>query len=74
MLSTQSYIFGPHLNYPFLITGKRYYINGSPTAQDSNGYTLIFTHGTSFHKEQWEPTLGDLNALLQSRYGTPRML
>lgn len=65
-LSSQFYIFDPRLNYPLLITAKRYWIPSSTgtgrseSEADGDELTLICTHGTGFHKEQWEPTLRHL--------------
>jgi len=66
-LSSQSYTFDPRPNYPLLITAKRYWNPSSPSFSDPNALTLIFTHGTGFHKEQWEPAIDDLYNLLDRR-------
>lgn len=52
-LAFEEYIFDPRPQFPFLITMKRY-----PNLDDEqNGFTLIFAHGTGFHKETWEPVI-----------------
>ncbi len=58
MLSSESYVFDPRPDFPLVSTAKRYWKAGS--SHDPNGVTLIFTHGTGFHKEQWEPTIEEL--------------
>lgn len=66
-LVSKSYVYDPRPNYPLLITAKRYWI---PDASYNNdALTLIFAHGTGFHKELWEPTIDDLQELLLSRGG-----
>ncbi|KAG6807346.1 hypothetical protein H0H93_001666, partial [Arthromyces matolae] len=35
--------------------------------------TLIFTHGTGFHKEQWEPTIDDFYDLLEKDDKSPKI-
>ena len=51
-------MFDPRPNYPLLITANRY-----PFSENPGGLTLVFAHGTGFHKEQWEPTIEDLKKL-----------
>jgi hypothetical protein len=63
-IASQSYVFDPRPNHPLLVTAKRYWLTNSRYLNDPDALTLIFTHGTGFHKEQWEPTIDDLNALL----------
>ncbi|KAK0205878.1 Alpha/beta hydrolase fold-1 [Desarmillaria ectypa] len=46
----------PHDGYPLFLTAKRYWTS-SPASQCSDASTLLCLHGTSFHKESWEPTL-----------------
>lgn len=66
-LVSKFYVYDPRPNYPLLITAKRYWI---PDASYNNdALTLIFAHGTGFHKELWEPTIDDLQELLLSRGG-----
>lgn len=65
-LSQQSYTFDPRDNgYPLLTTVKRYWNPASPYLSDPDAFTLILTHGTGFHKEQWEPTIEDLYRLVE---------
>ncbi|KAG6817019.1 hypothetical protein H0H87_000641 [Tephrocybe sp. NHM501043] len=63
-ISSQSYTFDPRPNYPLLITAKRYWKSTLTDANDPKALTLILTHGTGFHKEQWEPTIDELHLLL----------
>ncbi|KAG6810634.1 hypothetical protein H0H92_011039 [Tricholoma furcatifolium] len=72
-LSSQSYIFDPRPNYPLLITAKRYWKSNSPDLHNPSALTLIFAHGTGFHKEQWEPTIDELYALLDGPHGSPKI-
>ncbi|KAJ3492874.1 hypothetical protein NLJ89_g11149 [Agrocybe chaxingu] len=60
---TQTYTFDPRPAYPLLTVAKRYW-RPSTSDPDPDALTLIFAHGTGFHKEQWEPTIDDLQALL----------
>ncbi|KAF8825215.1 hypothetical protein HHX47_DHR7000466 [Lentinula edodes] len=62
LLLSESYIFDPRPHYPLLSTLKRFW---NPSWTDSDGLTLLFTHGTGFHKEQWEPTIDYLLELIQ---------
>ncbi|KAG6867691.1 hypothetical protein C0993_012326 [Termitomyces sp. T159_Od127] len=72
-LSSQSYTFDPRPNYPLLITAKRYWKPDSSHLNDPSALTLIFTHGTGFHKEQWEPTIDEFYALLEGENGSPKV-
>lgn len=70
-LLSQSYVFDPRPNYPHLITAKRYW-KSIPTSQvlkDPDAFTLIFAHGTGFHKEHFEATLEDLYKCVQNHPG-----
>ncbi|KAH9831745.1 Alpha/beta hydrolase fold-1 [Rhodofomes roseus] len=58
-LSSQEYVCDPRPDYPLLIAAKRYTVPGY-TSEDSDALTLVLTHGTGYHKEQWEPTLEHL--------------
>ncbi|KIP03129.1 hypothetical protein PHLGIDRAFT_111245 [Phlebiopsis gigantea 11061_1 CR5-6] len=62
-LKHESYVFDPRPKYPLLITANRYW-DPEHTSTDSDALTLIFAHGTGYHKEHWEPTLDHLYALL----------
>lgn len=55
-LAFESYIFDPRPRLPFHLSAKRY----QPSSSSEDGLTLVFTHGTGFHKEQWEPTIEHL--------------
>jgi hypothetical protein len=63
--STKSYTFDPRPSYPLLSVVKRYWKPDSPFLHDPQALTLVFAHGTSFHKEQWEPTIDDLEAIVE---------
>lgn len=63
-LSSQSYTFDPRPSYPLLSVAKRYWKPSSPYLHNPEALTLVFAHGTSFHKEQWEPAIDDLQAIL----------
>ncbi|KAJ7026790.1 Alpha/beta hydrolase fold-1 [Mycena alexandri] len=67
-LTSQSYVFDPRPNFPLLLTAKRYWDPTSPHVNDPDALTLIFAHGTSFHKEIYEPTLEDLYTLLDNTH------
>ncbi|KAF8591099.1 hypothetical protein K439DRAFT_1611434 [Ramaria rubella] len=51
-----------------LVSVKRYSSNSSPPS--CHGLTLLLTHGVTFHKELWEPTISRLFEL-QSQYNSP---
>ncbi|KAJ6492308.1 Alpha/beta hydrolase fold-1 [Mycena sanguinolenta] len=63
-MHAQSYTFDPRPHYPLLLSANRYWDPSSPHLDDPTATTLIFTHGTGFHKEQLEPTIQDLYNLL----------
>lgn len=65
-LCSESYVFDPRPNYPLVSTAKRYWRASSAVLNDPEALTLIFAHGTGFHKEQLEPTIEDLYKLLES--------
>jgi len=67
-LSTENHVFDWRPNYPFLVTAKRYW---DPSSSREDGNTLIFAHGTGFHKEQWEPTIMHLFTLFKTRNAFP---
>ncbi|KAJ2914575.1 hypothetical protein MD484_g5853, partial [Candolleomyces efflorescens] len=58
MTVMETFVFDPRPSYPLLITANRY-----PFSENPGGLTLVFAHGTGFHKEQWEPTIEDLKKL-----------
>ncbi|KAG6864826.1 hypothetical protein C0991_006918 [Blastosporella zonata] len=68
-VSSQSYTFEPHPHHPLFTTVKRYWKSDSPNLNDSSALTLVLTHGTGFHKEQWEPMIDELYLLLDSTGG-----
>ncbi|KAF7358660.1 AB hydrolase-1 domain-containing protein [Mycena sanguinolenta] len=63
-MHAQSYTFDPRPHYPLLLSANRYWDPTSPHLDDPTATTLIFTHGTGFHKEQIEPTIQDLYNLV----------
>ncbi|KAG6909417.1 hypothetical protein DXG01_000570 [Tephrocybe rancida] len=73
MISSQSFIFDPRPNYPLVITAKRYWDSNSTHCNDPSALTLILAHGTGFHKEQWEPTIEELYALLAGTGGSSKV-
>ena len=58
-LRSQSYVFDARPQYPLLVSVKRYWIPEFES-KEADAATLILTHASSFHKEQWEPVLEDL--------------
>ena len=58
-LRSQSYVFDARPHYPLLVSVKRYWVPGFES-KDADAATLVLTHATSFHKELWEPVLGEL--------------
>ncbi|ESK96126.1 hypothetical protein Moror_7267 [Moniliophthora roreri MCA 2997] len=65
-MESLSFVFDPRPNFPLLTTAKRYWKPDSQFFNDPSAVTLIFAHGTSFHKEQWEPTIEELWSLVDS--------
>ncbi|PPQ72182.1 hypothetical protein CVT24_002394 [Panaeolus cyanescens] len=63
--STKTFIFDPRPTYPYVSVAKRYWIEDSPYLNDEDALTLIFAHGTGFHKELWEPVIDDFHAANQ---------
>lgn len=61
---TKSYVFDPRPSYPLVSTVKRYWKSNSPYLNDPEALTLVFAHGTGFHKEHWEPVIDDMRAIL----------
>lgn len=64
---SQSFVFDPRPSYPLVSTVKRYWRPTSPNFADPDAFTLIFLHGTNFHKEIWEATIDDLFDLCGGR-------
>ncbi|TDL22846.1 hypothetical protein BD410DRAFT_803248 [Rickenella mellea] len=54
---SESFIFDPRPDYPFLVTAKRYTDSSSHQRSSEDAYTIFFMHGIGSHKEQWEPTI-----------------
>lgn len=71
--SCKSYVFDPRPSYPLLSAVKQYWIPNSPHATDPDALTLVFTHGAGFHKEQWEATINDLQAILDKGEGKTKI-
>ncbi|KAF7358636.1 Abhydrolase domain-containing protein mpaH [Mycena sanguinolenta] len=63
-MHAQSYTFDPRPHYPLLLSANRYWDPSSPHLDDPTATTLVFTHGTGFHKEQIEPTIQELYDLV----------
>ncbi|KAI0822380.1 hypothetical protein BC628DRAFT_1458161 [Trametes gibbosa] len=53
----------PHI--PLLVTARQYW-SADCARDDPDALTLVFAHATGLHKEQWEPTLAHLFALLRT--------
>jgi hypothetical protein len=70
-LTFESYIFNPRPRLPLLLTAKRYQPSSGSDLED--GFTLIFTHGAGFHKEQWEPTIEHLFELQSKNPNGPKI-
>lgn len=66
-LVIDSFTFDPRPNYPLVTTVKRYRRTG--VRDDPNALTLVFAHGTGFHKELFEPTIEDLWDMVTMRGG-----
>ncbi|KAF9037745.1 Alpha/Beta hydrolase protein [Panaeolus papilionaceus] len=60
--STKTFVFDPRPTFPYVSVVKRYWVEGSPYLSDKAALTLFFAHGTSLHKELWEPIIDDLRA------------
>ncbi|KIM38787.1 hypothetical protein M413DRAFT_237250 [Hebeloma cylindrosporum] len=70
---TKSYVFDPRPSYPLVSTVKRYWKPDSPYLNDPEALTLVFAHGTGFHKEHWEPVIDDLQAILDKGKANTRI-
>ncbi|KAF8958329.1 hypothetical protein BDZ97DRAFT_1842168 [Flammula alnicola] len=71
--STKSYVFDPRPSYPLLSVVKRYWKPQSAYLNDPEALTLIFAHATGFHKEQWEPVIDDLQAIIDKGAGKTKI-
>lgn len=58
-MQSESYVFDPRPQYPLVTIAKRYW-HPDFYSEDPDAFTVIFAHGTGFHKEHWEPTIEDL--------------
>ncbi|KAF5325401.1 hypothetical protein D9619_009673 [Psilocybe cf. subviscida] len=71
--AAQTYVFDPRPAYPLQLAAKRYFVPGSPNSNshsnrsDADAPTLVFAHGTGYHKELWEPVMDDLAALVDGQ-------
>ncbi|KAG7095543.1 hypothetical protein E1B28_006281 [Marasmius oreades] len=66
-MQSRNFVFDPRPNFPLLVTAKRYWNPESPYINDPTALTLVCLHGTGFHKEQWEPAIDDLLALVKAK-------
>ncbi|KAF5372547.1 hypothetical protein D9758_005199 [Tetrapyrgos nigripes] len=68
IIQSESFIFDPRPFIPLVTTVKRYW-GPSTTLNDDNptALTLIFAHGTGFHKEHWEPSIEDLYDIVEQQ-------
>lgn len=66
VLSKETFTFDPRPNYPLVFTANRYWDKATSV---EDGWTVVLAHGTSFNKENWEPTLDDLQALIRDKKG-----
>ncbi|KAH9944897.1 Alpha/beta hydrolase fold-1 [Amylocystis lapponica] len=64
---TQTYLFDPRPNYPFLIAAKRYWLDQPGLADDPQALTLVCAHALSVSKECWNPVVDDFFALTRNR-------
>ncbi|KAJ6516463.1 Alpha/beta hydrolase fold-1 [Mycena sanguinolenta] len=60
-LASQSYTFDPRPRYPLHLSVTRYWDPAAPHYDDPTALTLVLTHATGAHKEQYEPTIQDLH-------------
>ncbi|KAJ6516468.1 Alpha/beta hydrolase fold-1 [Mycena sanguinolenta] len=60
-LASQSYTFDPRPRYPLRLSVTRYWDPAAPHIDDPTALTLVLTHATGAHKEQYEPTIQDLH-------------
>ncbi|KZS96791.1 hypothetical protein SISNIDRAFT_450527 [Sistotremastrum niveocremeum HHB9708] len=62
-LPSTFHVFDPRPEFPFLVTARRYI----PPRPSATGCTLVFAHGTGYHKELWEPCLERIFELAGSK-------
>lgn len=60
-MHSRSYLFDARPDLPLFVSAKQYW-DPATSSRDADAYTLIFTHGTGFPKEIWEPCLEDIMA------------
>ncbi|KAF5372586.1 hypothetical protein D9758_005200 [Tetrapyrgos nigripes] len=66
-LQSECFIFDPRPNIPLVTTAKRYWDPSTALKDvDPTALTLVFAHGTGFHKEQWESSIEDLYDIVDS--------
>ena len=68
-LRSQPYVFDARPHYPLLISVKRYWVPEFES-NDADAATLVLAHGTSSHKEFWEPVLEELYDQMAVSSGT----
>lgn len=66
-LTVDTFVFDPRPDYPFLLASKRYRPKSNNAI--SKGLTLVFAHGTGYHKEHWEATIEDLWSAVEQTKG-----
>jgi len=66
----EPYTFDPRPQYPLVTTAKRYW-HPDLCCEEPDALTLIFLHGTGFHKEHWEPTFEDLFEAISRDQASP---
>ena len=69
-LAFEEYVFDPRPQFPLVVTMKRY---PNLPGDDHKGLTLIFTHGTGFPKELWEPIIERIFATENAKPGGLRI-
>ncbi|KAL7284566.1 hypothetical protein ACG7TL_001858 [Trametes sanguinea] len=63
-MQSKAYVFNARPIFPLLVTARQYWTQDC-ALDDPDALTLVFAHATGYHKEQWEPTLEHLFALVR---------
>lgn len=71
-MQTESYVFDPRPQYPLVVTAKRYW-HPEHCDDSADAFTIICTHCTGAHKEQWEPTFQDFYDALKDGTHPPKV-